>query len=191
MNIDHLAGLKDLIAKKSVKSEVHEFLRSKRDFVTDQLKEEIDLILSTEDKEFEVPKNPSLRLIFLARFLSPAPQNVLMTRVRTLASKRHALKKKYKTDEYSKLFGGASKDKDIPVAITDIEHCCILVEVVATLQSQHAENIKPQEIDDLMVMRLLYTLLQSDEIERLVLLYHYHENLQLSKYMLQYFCELQ
>jgi hypothetical protein len=35
VNIDHLAGLKDLIAKKSVKSEVHEFLRSKRDFVAD------------------------------------------------------------------------------------------------------------------------------------------------------------
>jgi hypothetical protein len=42
-----------------------------------------------------------------------------------------------------------------------------------------------------MVMRLLYTLLHSDDIERLTLLYHYHENLQLSKYMLQYFCELQ
>ena len=41
----------------------------------------------------------------------------------------------------------------------DIEHCCILIEVVATMQAQHAENIKAQEVDDLMVLRLLQSLL--------------------------------
>lgn len=44
-----------------------------------------------------------------------------------------------------------------------------------------------------MVLRLLHTLLnaESNNKRRPAILYLYHENTQLAKYMLQYFCDLQ
>lgn len=79
--------------------------------------------------------NGTLRQLHLTKYLKPASVEVMVRRIKALATWRHLLKKKLKGTDYAQLFGDGKKDSEIPLALADIEHCCILIEVIVTLQT--------------------------------------------------------